>query len=102
MTSIYVIGDDRYCKIGISDHPEKRLSELQTGNPSKLTLHHSVEVDDRRKAELIEGLIHKTLKDKRMDGGSEWFSLTPKDAVLEVNWHMIRYDEDPLIFRRYR
>ena len=45
---IYAIGNttDKQ-KIGISKHPEKRLTELQTGNPDKLYIHYSFPITEK-------------------------------------------------------
>lgn len=97
MTQIYVIATENatICKIGISDNPAARLKQLQTGNAEILKIHHTVELGSRRKAELIESLIHKNNSTHRMKG--EWFNMSIDDAIAEVDFHLIRYGDDPLI-----
>ena len=90
---IYVIGTDTgYQKIGISKDVNKRLSALQTGNPNKLKIHYSEEVQDDR-AYLIEQQIHKEIKLHNISG--EWFDITPIEAMQEVQHGVIRWAEDP-------
>ena len=54
-------------KIGRSKHPQKRLKNLQTGNPNTLKIIISLEGLGWREKEL-----HETLK--RWRGSGEWFS----------------------------
>ena len=54
-------------KIGRSKHPQKRLKNLQTGNPNSLKIIISLEGLGWREKEL-----HETLK--RWRGSGEWFS----------------------------
>lgn len=75
---IYVItyktkNKKRYYKIGASNNPDKRLKQLQTGNPFKLFLLSVYRIKDRS----IEKLIHKSLKKHNLEG--EWFLLDKKN-----------------------
>ena len=63
---IYFITDGRYTKIGYSYEPDKRLKELQTGNPFPLRLVKVVNGDYGD-----EGKIHRSLSLYRLNG--EWF-----------------------------
>lgn len=96
MSYLYVIGpkDHGPQKIGFSNNVQQRLKSLQTGHPSKLYIHHTVEVDDH-KVKLLERVIHKEIKHHKSHG--EWFNLTPETAKAELEFAMIRYSEDPLI-----
>lgn len=67
--AVYFIQCGNYIKIGHADDPERRLRELQTGNPNKLELLGYVSGDIVRERE-----IHFTFADFRTDG--EWFELT--------------------------
>lgn len=74
---IYFITDGRYTKIGKADDPEKRLKELQTGNPFPLTLIKSIDGSFEE-----ESNIHKSLSIYRMNG--EWFDFNCfDDEVIE-------------------
>lgn len=68
-------------KLGYSKHPEKRLKQLQTGNPDALSLFHceEVEVENIRRAEKN---LHNLLGAQRLKG--EWFELSVEDAILEA------------------
>ena len=93
---LYVIGPQKGgpTKIGFSVDPEKRLSNLQTGNPNILKIHYLVEVSTD-KVRNMERIIHKTCKMHRLKG--EWFNFDSKTAIQEVQFAMIRYEDDPLL-----
>lgn len=55
---IYAIGDGNKVKIGYSKNPQKRLKQLQTGQPNKLKLLHTWEGD--KLAEKKDSLYFKT------------------------------------------
>jgi len=94
---IYVIApvntDKPPCKIGISDNPDKRVKQLQTGHPEKLEVKYLLEVNN---AEFYERLLHKDIKHKRKTG--EWFDLTVKEAIDQIGFTMIHYQESELTF----
>jgi hypothetical protein len=84
-------------KIGLSQDPEKRLKQLQTGHSAPLVLFHKEEIENKN-APSLERIIHRTLSQHRTSG--EWFALTPQDAVAEVKHAIIRYgDVDDLAIR---
>jgi len=57
-------------KIGVSDDPEARVKQLQTGNPSKITLVSSYESEN---AEITEHKLHSLLESYALRG--EWFKI---------------------------
>ena len=68
-------------KIGITKRDiNKRISELQTGNPNKITLIKSYESDNYLK---IESWLHKKFKPKNEKG--EWFNLSDDDVFSFEN-----------------
>ena len=75
-TNIYFIGslESGTVKIGKSNNPEKRLTELQTANPHKLVLYGVI--DDVTSE--LESRLHRILDPFRLEG--EWFRLT--DEVI--------------------
>lgn len=90
---LYVIGTDgRKQKIGFSKNVEKRLVELQTGNPEKLQIHHTEAVPKDR-IRLLERKIHKELGYRRISG--EWFDLTADEAKHMLIFALIRWLDDP-------
>lgn len=73
-TAVYFIQmeQSRHVKIGIAWDPQKRLNELQTGNPEKLTLvAFTVVVNGRA----LEKRLHRALSQYRLQG--EWFRAGP-------------------------
>jgi hypothetical protein len=60
-------------KIGIAQKVKRRLSQIQTGNPIKLEVFHSIKVDSVEQAKEIEKECHKELQRYRLNG--EWFEI---------------------------
>lgn len=58
-------------KIGVSTNPEKRIAELQTGNPYPLILIASIPFNLRKTAYEFESFAHKG--NKKSSVGGEWF-----------------------------
>jgi len=67
-------------KVGLAGSVEKRIKELQTGNPDLLEI---VAVKATEQPESLEAWLHDYLKDRRSGGGREWFRLSDSEA-LEV------------------
>lgn len=77
-TRIYVIGEGNVgpVKIGIANKPQKRLGELQIGNPRRLTLYLSIPCKDARAAEIwAQGQLAGHLI------GGEWYNITAVIAI---------------------
>lgn len=94
MAYIYVIGEQ--CppyKIGITNNPDRRLKNLQTGHPKKLTIHYTESIPENKVKEL-EQIIHKTIGHKRLVG--EWFDIQLSEAIAEVKYARIRYLTDEI------
>ena len=92
---IYVIGGlEPPFKVGISENPQKRLKSLQTGHPYPLQIHSLTETCVT-KTKLLETVIHRNLKHLRTNG--EWFDVPVKDLILEVQYVIMRYGEDPIL-----
>jgi hypothetical protein len=81
MMAVYVIAepDNGPVKIGIAEHPEKRVNELQIGNPRKLSLYHSVTTPH---AKCVEAALHRLFWSERISG--EWFSVSAEQVVSAV------------------
>jgi hypothetical protein len=74
---LYFISEEQFnnkVKIGISKNPEKRLKQLQTGNPNKLVIIHTIQSPDYK---LLERTLHDICGDLRLVG--EWFELSESD-----------------------
>jgi len=101
---MYIISDqNNYVKVGISKNPMKRLSQLQTGHPTKLQLVYTAEFECSRNQLLkIEDLVHKKIREKIKHAVGEWFEVT-NDQIEEIKsiieWCRIRYEQDTLYFK---
>lgn len=73
---VYFLVNNEYsfCKIGFSDNPEKRLSEVQTGCPYALRLHHFFTGTTRDER-------NQHHKYKHLNSNGEWFFI--KDELKE-------------------
>ena len=82
MRYIYLIKsvEDSCYKIGISKHPNKRLSQLQTGNSADLKL---IDVYPTELANQIEGTLHRKYSHIHKNG--EWF-----DGSIEIEVSFIK------------
>lgn len=77
MKSVYLIrGNNGKYKIGIAKNPEKRLSQLQTGNSDDLKLIETYKSDNARK---IETILHNHYMCEKERG--EWFNLSITEEV---------------------
>jgi hypothetical protein len=83
-------------KIGFSKDPVRRVRQLQTGQPVDLVVHYSEPVTTK-KARFVEKAVHRTLAPKALRG--EWFAISVEDAILEVKYGIMRWDEALLIER---
>ncbi|MFA5004343.1 MAG: DNA translocase FtsK [Candidatus Saccharimonadales bacterium] len=71
-------GENHY-KVGVATSVNKRVSGIQTSNPVHIDVVATKLVTN---AEEVESNIHKALKEMKADGGgTEWFQLTPAQAV---------------------
>lgn len=78
---VYVIGAEQGpYKIGIASDAERRMRLLQTGNPERLQIHHTAEVEVAM-AKRVEASAHRLLSAKRLVG--EWFAV-PLAAAIEA------------------
>lgn len=91
MSFLYVIAASEKgpVKLGLSQDPERRVRQLQTGSAQPLRLFHVEEVHDTR-VRVAEKALHKMLGHRRMKG--EWFDLDVETAIGEVTY--IRITED--------
>jgi predicted transcriptional regulator len=67
MIYLIVCEENKTCKIGFSNLPEKRLSQLQTGNPNYLRLATVIQGSFKD-----EKILHEKFKKFKING--EWFS----------------------------
>lgn len=67
---LYIMQCNNYIKIGVSSYPEKRIKDLQTGNPYEIKLLLAINSDD---AYQLENQFHKYFKN--INSGGEWFEI---------------------------
>jgi len=97
---IYIISSKNSpVKIGITHDCEERLRNLQTGHSEKLTIQHR-ELVDKKKARLLEQILHRQLNYKRTHG--EWFDISIEDAIKQLQWCIIRFEDDPLLEYKFK
>jgi hypothetical protein len=72
---VYVIKSDKYCKIGMSLLPEKRISSIKTSCPHKVEIIRIFETDNMIK---MEKNLHNYFIAYKLRG--EWFDL-PEEAI---------------------
>ena len=71
--------DEISYKIGKSKKsPFKRIKNLQTGNPNEITVVNYYQCENYGK---VEKWLHHQYKNKRTDGGEEWFHLSEQDVL---------------------
>jgi hypothetical protein len=80
--AVYIIAGGEHSKVGVSNDPDKRLKQLQTGNPTNLFIHEKFWFKSENKARQVEQQAHKALKKHRQAG--EWFSISPVEAERVV------------------
>lgn len=78
-------------KIGYSADPDRRLQQLQVGHERKLQLVYKEPVDNEQQALFLEQKIHNLNRHKKLRG--EWFNLSHDEAILEIQFAVIRYIE---------
>jgi hypothetical protein len=75
---VYGISNGEYLKIGYANNPNRRLADLQVGNPNNLEIRGLIECPDQKSAKRIERKMHRACKRHRVRG--EWFNM----AALEI------------------
>lgn len=92
---IYVIGSNGPpYKVGISKDPKRRLKNIQTGHPHKLEI-LSIKETAFNKTKLLETIIHRNINKYKTHG--EWFDIELETLLLEIDYALIRYEDDPLL-----
>jgi hypothetical protein len=64
-------GNNDPVKIGVATNPEKRIYELQTGNPQPIRLLAKIKLPSRACAYDLESWLHRRFSHAKMNG--EWF-----------------------------
>ncbi|PHR55944.1 MAG: hypothetical protein COA43_14590 [Robiginitomaculum sp.] len=79
MAYVYFIRAGIYTKIGVAKNIQRRMEQLQTGNPLELRLTCSIQMSSIKSAFYFERLLHDELMDKHKHG--EWFFI--KDTKVK-------------------
>jgi len=84
--SLYIIQSDvtGMIKIGRSKDPQKRLKQLQTGNPNKLKI-----IAEFKGEGWKEKIIHERLRMYRLEG--EWFSYDCIGSIPDFLYEKIEW-----------
>ncbi len=70
-------------KIGISNNPEKRIKQLQTGSSRLLKIQYTILFNTRNEAIKAENSLHKKYSKYRLMG--EWFEVDYKKVIKFVS-----------------
>ncbi len=76
---IYIIKCIYGIKIGVSNNPFNRISQIKTSSPFNIDLLHILFIDKKHVYKIEKGL-HKHFKDKKISG--EWFNLNEIDLKI--------------------
>lgn len=74
-------------KIGKAKNPEKRLKQLQTGNPSPLKLIGKIKCSSEKHAFEVEKAAHRYFNSSNLR--AEWFKVTDTVLVKVYEWTAI-------------
>lgn len=79
--NVYVIGEGESgpVKIGIAEHPNRRVRQLQIGNPRPLTLFWHV---SRADSSVIESWVQRKLQASNISG--EWYAVEVAVAIAGI------------------
>jgi|SRR5690349_23447382 len=99
---VYVIqaDEDGPVKIGVSSNPERRLAQLQTGNPARLVLVAVFLCTTWLIARTLEAAVHLALAPFRLAG--EWFRVSPTKACSTIEEQAARLGYAKDVVRRPR
>ena len=94
---VYFILDEvaKAVKIGYSNNPLARLSDLQVGNPRRLSIMNMIEFASAREAELHETQLHKQYEEHAI--GGEWFERQPQFENESYVRTVTKSKRDPLV-----
>ena len=77
---VYIIQCNEFYKVGLSSDHQRRILELQTGNPYKLHLRVCLVYEKRSHAAYVEKWLHENLAENRKRG--EWFKRGKKPSLI--------------------
>ena len=80
---------EEYHKIGISkNEPEKRLKQLQTGNPNEIRV---LKIYQSKNYKKIEKLLHSRFSNKKTLANNEWFHLSNEEVISFLEEYYLIY-----------
>ena len=84
---LYIIrcNSSNFYKIGVSQHPEYRITDLQVGCPYSLVLVYKKQFDNAKE---VESLLHRKYWKRCVEG--EWFELS-KDDIDSIQQGLNEY-----------
>lgn len=82
---VYAIACGDCVKIGLSNDPEQRLRTLTTGMKDEARLIGSRAYPNRLYAKRAEAILHWSLMAKRVRARSEWYRMTPAQALAALS-----------------
>lgn len=88
---IYIMSNGDAFKVGLSIDPKRRLRQLQTGSPKKLSLVYFVEIETAP-VKILESIMHRYLKMNHLTG--EWFNADLATIKNLLDFVKIRYDNE--------
>jgi len=93
---ICVEGRKNLVKIGMSKDCERRIKQLQTGNPDRLYIYRTIRSD---KPYAVETSLHRFYKDAKYEkgGGNEWYKVS-KEKIDRI---IINYEKgEPVVIEK--
>jgi T5orf172 domain len=104
-SAVYVMASKLGVKIGISDDPDQRLGQVQTGHPVKVTLFKVIWFFTREEASFVERTVHDLLKLRGAHTSGEWFKtgeVAAESAVSKVVRELVQNGRIDTRFRDVR
>jgi hypothetical protein len=89
-------------KIGISNEPEKRLGQVQTGHPARVKLSKVFWFFNREEPALVEQAVHRQLKRKGVHTWGEWFKVRGNEAEIVISEIIRELAQEGKIESRFR
>lgn len=95
--AVYVMASAEAAKIGVSERPEQRLREVQTGSAAKVKLVASYWLPSRHDAFLVERAAHSELAAAGISSRGEWFKTVSGRARSGVESAILQLARDSRI-----
>lgn len=86
-THLYIVSCNNRLKIGVTNNIDRRIKQLQTGNPDEILLEF---IEERHKPTKAESFIHRHFRRNCVSG--EWFEgISVRDVRIQL---MLFHDQD--------